>query len=128
MPSSVQARLDAIQGKRSAARFASPDKSERRGEGGRKDIATDEQRAAGRIFARALNRAGLDPKDAAERLGYSATSDISRLTSGVGVSAVIARFLADPRLVEGLVEALAELPGDRVTVRTQIQIARAEAV
>lgn len=122
MKSSLDARLSSLKAKGSAARFAT---SDLQGEGVRNSVASDGKRTAGRVFSRALNRAGLGTNEAADRLGYANASAVSRVASGLDVPEILARWIADPILRVGLIEALAEESGDHAEIRTVVTIGRA---
>ena len=119
-----ETRLDGIQAKGLRARFAS---IEERGEQSANGVG-DQKRAAGAIVARALECVGMTPKSAAGRMGYSESSSISDFVSGLTVPAFIARFIADPVLRSGFIEALAELPDDGVVIERVVRIQRKERI
>lgn len=126
MASQCAEKLTGVKAKPSVAGFAA---DRLKGEGVRNAVVSDEKRAAGQVFARALNRAGLTPKEAADLLGYPESSAVSRLTSGVDVPQIVAHWLVSiSRLRSGLIEALAELPGDDWNVKTVIEKGRKVAV
>lgn len=117
MADSLRTRLGEVKAKGSSARFAA---DALKGEDTR-NILSDEKRHAGRVFERAVNRAGLTSSQAAERICNGHTGGVSRVTSGLDIPPVIARWIADPDLRLGLIEALAELPGDGVHVKHVIE-------
>jgi hypothetical protein len=121
MADMLRDRLGEMKAKRSALGFAGDAvKGERSSNG----VASDEQRLAGHVFGRAVECARHTPKSAADACGHRESSAISRLSAGLTVPPIIARFFADVRLRTGLIEALAELPGDQVTTETVVKIAR----
>lgn len=117
MAHSIDPRLGEVKGKGSSARFAADDL---KGEGARRNLS-DEKRAAGRVFERAVNRAGLTISAAADRINNGATGGVCRVTSGLDLPPILARWILDPVLRVGLIESLAELPGDDVRVKTVIE-------
>ncbi len=120
MPNHSASKLNGVLAKDSRARFAS---AERAGEQDANAIGT-EKRLLGSVTGRALQCAGLTPKEAAHRLGYSESSSVSDFVSGLTAPAFLSRFVADPVLRGAFIEALAELPDDGVTVEKVVHISR----
>ena len=120
------ARLDGIQAKRSAARFAT---SDIRGESTRKDLATcDATRMVGRVIARIGELAGLTDEQVGHSLRYSGGSEVSRWKSGAAVPEFLARVIANPAIRSAFIEGLAELPDDSVTLERVVRIQRKERI
>jgi hypothetical protein len=119
MARSVGGRLDGLQAKGHAARFAP---ATLRGEGVRKGVATDDGRALGKVCRRVREILGFSPDDMATALGYAGTSEVSRNEAGIINATYITRLLTRVRTRPAAVEALAEQPGDNVTLRKVVTI------
>ncbi len=118
MAANSAARLNGLKAKPLGMTFASSEKPA--------NEIGEEKRLLGSVTGRALQCAGLTPKEAAHRLGYSESSSVSDFVSGLTAPAFLSRFVADPVLRGAFIEALAELPDDNVTVERVVRIGRRE--
>lgn len=110
MPAYPDRRLTELQGKRHAARFAS---AEPAGESDCKNPAAipDAQRRLGKLCERGAEIAGLTDDQVAARIVVEVSS-VSRLYAGLGTWPVISKFLDDPDLCAGYMDARARVSDD----------------